>query len=128
MGFSPDYMCLSHMSTFAPGDYLAYKGKALVMRYPLLKKVHLGVSVVVPWAKNLTVEAWITAEAWVQLPAQHSWLKDPAMLQVQHGLQLQCGFSPWLGNFHMPWTQPKKQIEIENPFQVRKTVFFILKI
>ena len=33
-------------------------------------------------------------------PAQ--WIKDPALLQLWHKSQLQLGFDPWPGNFHMP--------------------------
>ena len=34
----------------------------------------------------------------VQSPAQHSGLKDPGLLQLQHRLQLQLGSDPWPGN------------------------------
>ena len=37
------------------------------------------------------------------------WVKDPALLPLWHRLQLQCGFSLWLGNFHIPWVQQKKK-------------------
>ena len=41
--------------------------------------------------------------------AQHSGFKDPALLQLQLRLQLQLGFSPWPGNFHMPWVAALKK-------------------
>ena len=31
------------------------------------------------------------------------WVKDPALSL------LWPGFIPWLGNFHMPWAQPKEK-------------------
>ena len=36
------------------------------------------------------------------------WVKDPPLLQLWHGLQLQCGFNPW------PWiggNQKKKSLK-----------------
>ena len=36
------------------------------------------------------------------------WIKDLALLQLWHRLQLWCGFDPWPWNFHMPQVQPKK--------------------
>ena len=38
------------------------------------------------------------------------WVKDLALSLQWLGLLLWCMFEPWLGNFHMPWTQPKKKI------------------
>ena len=58
------------------------------------------------WVKNLTAEAQVTAESWVQSPAQHSGLKYPALLQLQCRSQLWLRFSLWPGNVHMPWVQP----------------------
>ena len=29
------------------------------------------------------------------------WVKDPALLQFPHGLQLQLGFNAWSRNFYM---------------------------
>ena len=43
----------------------------------------LGVPAVLQWVKNLTAAAWVTAEAQVQSPAQHSELRDPAFRQLQ---------------------------------------------
>ena len=56
------------------------------------------------WLKNLTAAAQVPAE--VQGPAQCSGLKDPVWPQLQYRSQLQLGFSPWPGNFHMPQVQP----------------------
>ena len=41
------------------------------------------------------------------------WVKDPPLLQLWHGLQLQCGFNPW------PWiggNQKKKSEKICHEF------------
>ena len=35
---------------------------------------------------------------------------DPSSLLLWHGSLLWQGFDPWPGNFHMPWTQPKKKM------------------
>ena len=37
------------------------------------------------------------------------WVKDPVLPQLWSRLQLQLGFSPWPGNFHMPWVQSLKK-------------------
>ena len=57
----------------------------------------------VKWVKNPSAMAWVTAEA------QHSGLKDLALPQVQHRLQLWLGFSPWPGNFQMLRARPLKK-------------------
>ena len=54
-----------------------------------------GVPAVAQWVKNLTTVARVTAEAQVQSLAQHSGLRDLALLQ------LQLRFDPWPRNFHM---------------------------
>ena len=36
------------------------------------------------------------------------WVKDSALPELQHRLQLQCRFKPWPRKFHMPQVQPKK--------------------
>ena len=40
-------------------------------------------------------------------------------LQLWHRLQLQLGFDPWLGNFHMLQVQPKKKKK-KNYFNAKK--------
>lgn len=35
--------------------------------------------------------------------------KDLASPQMWHRSQVQCGFNPWHGNFHVPWTQWKRE-------------------
>ena len=42
------------------------------------------------------------------------WVKDPAQLQLWCKLQLWLGFSPWPGNFHMPWVwlPPQKMLNM----------------
>ena len=63
--------------------------------------------------KNLAEAAWVTAEVQVQSLAQHSGLKDPALLLVWYRSQLQLGFSPWPGNFLVLQVWPlKKCVEI----------------
>ena len=57
----------------------------------------------VHWVKNPTAEAQVTEEAQVPSPAQHSGLKDPALLQ------LRLRFNPWPGNFHMLHVQPEER-------------------
>ena len=63
----------------------------------------------VPWVKNRTAAAHVTEEVRVQSPAWCSGLKDLALLQLQHRLQLGLGFSPWSRNFHMLWVRPFKK-------------------
>ena len=60
----------------------------------------LGVPAVEQWVKNLTAAAQVAAEVWVLSSAQHSGLKDPALLQRRS--QLHHRFNPWPGNLHMP--------------------------
>ena len=38
------------------------------------------------------------------------WVKDPALPQLQHRSQLQCGFDLWPGKFHMLWVGQKKYV------------------
>ena len=57
------------------------------------------------WVKNLTSKAQVTEEA------QCSWLKDPALLQLQCRLQLKLGFSPWSRKFRAPPVWPFKKKE-----------------
>ena len=53
------------------------------------------------WAKNLMRVAQVAAKVWVPSPAQHSGLKDPALLKLWRRLQLWLGFDPRPRNFHM---------------------------
>ena len=57
---------------------------------------------------------------WVTDPASHrggagsipslaQWVKDLALLQLQHRLWLQLGLDPWPENFCMPQVWPKKK-------------------
>ena len=50
--------------------------------------------------KNLNAVAQVAVEARVQSPAWQSEVQDPALLQLQLGL------NPWPGNLHMPWMKP----------------------
>ena len=54
------------------------------------------------WVRNLTAEAQVTVELWVQSLAWCSGLKDPALPRLWYRSQLWLRFSPWHGNFHMP--------------------------
>ena len=58
------------------------------------------------WVKNPTAAAWDDVEAWVESPAWGNALKHPVLLQLQCRSQQHLTFSPWPGNFHMPWLQP----------------------
>ena len=66
------------------------------------------------WVKNLTAAAQVTAEAKVRSLARCSGLKDLTLLQ------LQLGFNPWPGNFHMLWVWPlRQQQQQQNPLDTR---------
>ena len=71
----------------------------------------MGVPALVQRVKNLIAAALVTKEAWVWSLAQHSGLKDLALLQLWCRSQLWLRFSPWPGNFHMPqmWLGKKKK-------------------
>ena len=43
------------------------------------------------------------------------WGKDPALRQLWCRRQLQRGFDPWPGNFHMPQVWPRKKKEKQMP-------------
>ena len=43
------------------------------------------------------------------IPGPMQCVKDPAVPLLWHRSQLQLGFSPWPGNFHMLQTWPKKE-------------------
>ena len=51
----------------------------------------------VQWVKNPYAAAQVAVEVWVLSPAWSSGLKDPALLQLWHGLQLWLRFNPWPG-------------------------------
>ena len=53
----------------------------------------------VQWVKNLTEVAQVAVEAQIQSLVQYSGLKDPALPQLWHGLQLQLRFCPRPRNF-----------------------------
>ena len=56
-----------------------------------------------------TASTRVTAEAWVPSLAQIMGLKDVVLLQMWHRMQLQLGFNPWPGNFHMLWVRTLKK-------------------
>ena len=58
------------------------------------------------WVKNLTAAVGVAADVRVPPLAQCSELKDPALPQLWWRLQVQLGFNPWPGNFHMLQVQP----------------------
>ena len=51
---------------------------------------------------------------WWFIPGLMQWVKDAALRQLCHRLQLQLGFDPWLRNFHMSqgWWEKKKKKRI----------------
>ena len=44
------------------------------------------------------------------IPHPAQWVKDPALPQLWHWLQLCLGFDPWPWYFHMLWVWPKKTL------------------
>ena len=52
-------------------------------------------------------------------------IKDPALSLQQLGSLLWWGFSPWLGNFCMPRTQPKKKKKVRHYTESFETVLSI---
>ena len=75
-------------------------------RFIILKKEREGPTVVY-WIKGPIAVVWVAAEVQVQSTAWHSGLKNLALPQLWHRLQLWLRYSPWPGNFHMPWVWPK---------------------
>ena len=47
------------------------------------------------------------------IPGPLQWVKDPALPQLWHRLQLQIGVDPWPRNFHMLCVWPKIKVNIE---------------
>ena len=84
-----------------------------------------------PWVKNLIVmtPVQVAVEVWVQAPVRCNGLKDPALLHLWHWSELQLGFSPWPGNFHVLWKQPfKKKIATKytaGNLQMAAKIFFL---
>ena len=39
-------------------------------------------------------------------------VKDQVLPQLWCRLKLQLGFCLWPGNFHLPWTRPKKKMQV----------------
>ena len=77
----------------------------------------MGVLTMVQWVNNLTagypaVVQWVNDLACLcgvsgLILSPRQWVKDPALLQLWHRLQMWLGFCPWPRNFHLPWVQPK---------------------
>ena len=61
------------------------------------------------WVENPTAVAQGAAEVQVQFLAQPSGLKDLALPQLQQRSHLWLRFSPWHGNFFMPWVRLLKK-------------------
>ena len=59
-----------------------------------IKMLSLAVPTVMQWVKNSTAAAEVTAEVQAGSSAWLSGLKDPALLQLLHRLQLQLRFNP----------------------------------
>ena len=71
----------------------------------------------IQWVKTLTAGAWVAEEVWVQPPAQHLGLKDPALPQLCDRPKLQLRFS-WPGNIHTPRVRPKKRKTKNKPQKI----------
>ena len=71
------------------GAYAYFYGKAGYSKvFPPSEEYHLEFPLQHSELKNPTTAALVTAEAWVQSPAQHSGSKDPGLPQLWHSLQL----------------------------------------
>ena len=62
---------------------------------------------------------WVNALAHLcsavgSIPGQAQCIKNLALPQLWHRSQMQFGFNPWSGNFHMPRVQPKKGKKTKN--------------
>lgn len=73
------------------------------------KNENEGFPTVAQLVMNPTAAAQVSMEAWIPSSAQCSRLKDLALLQLWHSLQLWLGFSPWPRNVHTPQVQPFKK-------------------
>ena len=73
------------------------------------KNENEGFPTVAQLVMNPTAAAQVSMEAWIPSSAQCSRLKDLALLQLQHKLQLKFTCHPWPGNFHMPWVRLLKK-------------------
>ena len=85
-------------------------------------KEMLGVSAVVLWVNDL---ACLCGGAG-SIPRLVQWVKDLALLQLWHRLQLWLGFSPWPENFQMLWRWPKKKKKGLFKSYVHLLIFFIV--
>ena len=70
----------------------------------VIRKLTLGVPAVVPWDWR----CFRSTRMQVQSPAGQGTLKDPALLQLWHRLQLLLGTHPW-------YASAKKEKETKNP-------------
>ena len=71
----------------------------------------------VRWVKNLTAVAWVGVDVQVQSPVWCSRLKDPLLPKLFCRSQLQLGFNPGPGHFHLLWPFKKKKKDIVEPLQ-----------
>ena len=78
------------------------------------------------WVKNLTMEAWVDAEAQVGPLAWYCGLENSALLQMQCRPELQLIFNLWPWDFHMPLVRPKKKGEREGLNYRQNTEFMFL--
>ena len=63
------------------------------------------------WSSGLMIQHCFCIDCGL-IPGPVLWVKDSVLLQLWHRLQLQLGFVPWPGNFHMlkRWPKMKKKI------------------
>ena len=61
-------------------ESIIYEGSSALFAGEWYSEINIWVSTVVQWVENLTAVAQVAVAAQVQSPAQHSELKDPALL------------------------------------------------
>ena len=88
-------------------DYCFVYGVAHTL--PIIRLEHAW-SEFLLWHSRLTI-CLVSVLVKVQSLAHSAqWVKDLALLQLWHRLQLLLRFYPWPRNFHMLWVQPKKKV------------------
>ena len=95
-----DYTCIKNTLYYFLLIFIACQAASIISR---------EVPTVRQSVRYLTEEAQVTVKVWVTSQVLFSEVKDLALPQLWHRFQLQLGFSPWPGNFHMPkvWQSTK---------------------